>query len=128
MRRASQDPPFTDLEAEGLPPVEDQPPGIDDQSAVEGLAPPRDHPVAADDYGTTPAEGRMPERLEDRLRREQPEARGAEVRPGRLLAPDGGGLADDEATEVAELAEDDTDGLLPEEAAMHIEPEQPGEP
>lgn len=122
MRKAREDAPPTDLEAEGLPGLEGQPPGIDDQSAVEGMMPPRDHPVAATDYGTTTAEQHRPEPLDRRVRREQPDRVRAEQEPaGRLVAPDAGNLMDDEAAEVAELVAEDDTGMSAEEAAVHIE-------
>jgi hypothetical protein len=115
--------PPTDLEAEGLPELEDQPPGIDAESAVEGMMPPRDRPVAATDYGTTAAEQGRDEPLRDRVRREVPDRALDDGRPvGRLVAPDAGTGRDVEAAEVAEEEADDTLGLTAEEAAMHMEP------
>jgi hypothetical protein len=123
MRRTREEAPATDMEAEGLPDTEDQPPGIDIENAVEGMIPPRDHPVGADQWGTTAAEEARGEPLADRVRREQPDVARADQRPvGRLVAPDAGTGRDDEGTEVAEEERDDTLGLSAEEAAMHIEP------
>lgn len=123
MRRMREETPATDMEAEGLPETEDQPPGIDIENAVEGMIPPRDRPVAANQWGTTAAEEVRGEPLADRVRREQPDVAHADERAvGRLVAPDGGTGRDDEGTEVAEEEPDDTLGLTAEEAAMHIEP------
>lgn len=112
----------TDLEAEGIPAIEDQPPGLeDDYNQVEGMMPPRDHPVAAEDFGITPEEERMQEPLAERVLREEPDVMdGLDDSVGRLVEPDQGvaGL-DDEATSIASDSAD-TDGLSAEEAAMHV--------
>ena len=112
----------TDLEAEGLPAIEDQPPGLeDDYNQVEGMMPPRDHPVAAEDFGVTAEEERMQEPLAERVLREEPDIMdGLDDSVGRLVEPDQGvaGL-DDEATSIASDSAD-TDGMSAEEAAMHV--------
>ena len=112
----------TDLEAEGLPAIEDQPPGLeDDYNQVEGMMPPRDYPVAAEDFGITAEEERMQEPLAERVLREEPDVMdGLDDSVGRLIEPDQGvaGL-DDEATSIASDSAD-TDGLSAEEAAMHV--------
>jgi hypothetical protein len=103
-----------DLEAEGIPPLEDT------VNQDEGLMAPRDYPVAVDDYGVTANEQRTPETLQDRLAREEPDVfMGDEDTVGRLVEPDAGGLFDDEATAIAIETEDDA-GESAEEAAMHI--------
>ena len=113
-----------EMEAEGLPEVEDQPPGIDVETAVEGMMPPRDYPVAATDYGTTAAEEAVDEPLSSRVQREQPDVFRADTEPvGRLVSPDADTNLDEEAAELADQERDDTGGLTAEEAAMHIEPE-----
>ncbi len=108
-----------DLEAEGLPAVEDQPPGVDD--LLEGIVPPRDQPLVSAGEGVTAAEQRNPETLSQRARREIPEGGYDEedAPVGRLVQPDQGvaGLDDEPdelATEVADL-----DGLSAEEQAVH---------
>ena len=123
MRRMREEAPPTDMEAEGLPETEDQPPGIDADNAVEGMMPPRDRPVGVTAWGTTAAEEARGEPLADRVRHEQPDVLHAD-RPvvGRLVAPDAGTAEDAEAEEVADEERDDTLGLSAEEAAMHIEP------
>jgi hypothetical protein len=112
---------MSELEEEGIPPLEDQPPGIDGANEVEGLIPPGDEPKAADDWGTTEREQQLDEPLADRVRRDEPErARAADAPVGRLVQPDAGMIgADDEPTEVAMESEDD-DALAAEEAAIHL--------
>jgi hypothetical protein len=107
-----------DLEAEGLPAVEDQPPGVDD--LLEGIVPPRDQPLVAGGDGVTAAEQRSGETISQRARREAPEG-GYEDDDtvGRLVQPDQGVAGLD--VEPDELASDvaDLDGLSAEEAAVH---------
>jgi hypothetical protein len=115
---------MSDLEAEGIPPIEEQPPGIEGQNEVEGMIPPGDRPKAVEDWGTTSREERLDEPLAERVLREQPEREsggaGAGQPVGRLVQPDGGMVdLDREPTEVAMETEDDG-GLSAEEAAMHI--------
>ena len=107
-----------DLEAEGLPAVEDQPPGVDD--LLDGIVPPRDQPLAAGGDGVTAAEQRRGETVSQRATREVPEGGGEhDDAVGRLVQPDQGvaGLdaePDELATEVPDL-----DGLSAEEQAVH---------
>lgn len=116
MTRAGRDSDWTDAESEGLPSLEDQPPGIDDQTAEEGFALPRDHSVGVDERGVTEAEQARPETLRERVRRERPDAP-QEREPGP-----GGRLVDSaEAEEFAGEWADDGAGLSAEEAALHIE-------
>lgn len=114
---------LTDLEAEGLPDIDEQPAGVDDDTAVEAAVPPSDRPRASARYGTTVAEQRGDEPVRHRVRREEPEVEsGAAPRPGQLVHPDGGMIdVDDEGAAVAEEAVDDTAGLSAEEAAEHLE-------
>lgn len=107
-RRSGRDRDWTDSESEGQPATEDQPPGIDAQTASEGTAPPADHPVASDEVGVTEAEGAVPETLRERAARERPDVPQA--------APDDpdGRLADGEWT-------DDAAGLTAEEEAVHVD-------
>lgn len=124
LHRTAPDPDPTDLEAEGLPDIEDQPPGITADTMQQGLVPPRDHPQGAEEP-VTPGEQRTPEAVGDRDARLQPEdRRGDPAAPGRLVQPDQGmaGAAHEES-EVAELA-DDTGGLAAEERAVHVVDEQ----
>lgn len=113
-----------DFESEGIPAIEDAPPGMeDDYNQVEGMMAPRDHPVGATEFGITAEEERLQEPLADRVRREEPDVMTGELAydsVGRLVEPDQGvaGL-DHERDAVAELTDDD-DGLSAEEAAMHV--------
>ena len=109
-----------DLEAEGLPAVEDQPAGVDDP--LDGIVPPRDVPLVSGGEGVTAAEQRSAETLAQRARREVPDAQHGDEDDdpvGRLVQPDQGvaGL-DAEPDEVA-LGVDDADGLSAEEQAVH---------
>jgi hypothetical protein len=112
---------MSDMEAEGIPAIEDNPPGISGQNEVEGAMPPGDEPRGAQDWGVTAREQETDEPLADRVRREQPDREpGGDVPVGRLVQPDAGIVdIDTEATEVAMETEDDA-GLAAEEAAMHI--------
>ncbi len=108
-----------DLEAEGLPAVEDQPPGVDD--LLEGIVPPGDEPLVSGGEGLTAAEQRSQETLAQRARREIPDGGYVEDDDavGRLVQPDQGVAGLDE--EADELATDvpDMDGLSAEEQAVH---------
>lgn len=114
-RRAGRDSDWTDAESEGLPPLDEQPPGIDDQSAEEGLVLPRDHPIAAEEWGVTEREQAVPESVRDRVRRERPDVaqRAPQDPPGRLVDTPEDGVEGEWA--------DDAAGLSAEEAALHIE-------
>ena len=107
-----------DLEAEGLPAVEDQPPGVDD--ILDGIVPPRDQPLVAGGDGVTAAEQRSGETISQRATREVPQVGDeGDDAVGRLVQPDQGvaGLdvePDELATEVPDL-----DGLSAEEQAVN---------
>lgn len=122
MTTPQADPDPTDLEAEGLPDLDVQPPGIGGQNEVEAMVPPRDHPMAVEDR-VTPAEQAQPETLDERLAREQPEAYAGEPgvdRPaGRLVEP-GPGLLDGGDGEQSGQVTSDRGGLSAEEAAVHL--------
>lgn len=118
-RRSGRDRDWTDAEREGIPPTEDQPPGIDAHSAVEGETLPADHPRVVDDRGVTAAEVAQPESLRERAARERPDLpQASEQDPGGRLATG----ADDPADDLAggEWAPD-ADGLSAEEATVHID-------
>ena len=107
-----------DLEAEGLPAVEDQPPGVSD--LLDGIVPPGDEPLVAGGDGVTAAEQRSGETFSQRASREMPEeVRDEDDAVGRLVQPDQGVAGLD--TEPDELATDvpDMDGLSAEEQAIH---------
>lgn len=112
----------SDIEAEGIPPIDDAPPGLHDQyNQVEGMMPPRDEPVGAEEFGITPEEERQQEPLAERVLREEPDVvPGDGDTVGRLVEADHGVVDfDEEETSVARETEDD-DALSAEEAAMHI--------
>jgi hypothetical protein len=73
MARADREPIWTDWDAEGATPVEDLPPGIDAESAVEGAFPPRDQPLGSEEWGTTAREQLVGEPLAERVKREEPD-------------------------------------------------------
>lgn len=126
LHRQAPDPDPTDLEAEGLPDIDEQPPGITAETMEEGLSLPRDHPLGAEEP-TTPAEQRAGESLLEREARLQPEEPPVtdDAPPGRLVQPDQGMVgAAHEAQEIGELAED-PGGLSAEEAAVHLVEERP---
>lgn len=127
--------PDESLDAEGIPDLDEQPPGVDVETEVEGLMAPRDHSIAAGSdpaYPTTAAEQARPESVADRAAREEPEvgqprrprAGAAPVATGDdgLLGPDLEAGADVEAAEIAVDAEPEgRRALAPEEAAMRVE-------
>ncbi|HVX20298.1 MAG TPA: hypothetical protein VHB02_03015 [Acidimicrobiales bacterium] len=121
-RRAGRDPDWTDAEAEGQPDLDDQPPGIDDQTASEGPTLPRDHPMGVEELGVTAAGEAVPETVEERARRERPDTpqRPPEDPAGRLEAVD----SPEEAAEGEAFAEWEADaaGLSAEEQAVHVRP------
>lgn len=113
------DPDVTDLEAEGVPAIDDA--SLDTDDPVEGMVPPRDYPLAVDDR-VTAADQVHGETLAERVRREQPDHQLPDDEPvGRLLQPDQGiADLDDEPEEAADAVANDTAGLTAEEAAVHI--------
>lgn len=111
--RDARDPDWTDREAEGQPGTEDQPPGYDSETAEEGSFPPRDRPLVSEGWGTTPAERRLRESLDQRIARERTD-RGSGAAGTHLEAADddGAGLT----------VESSPPGASAEEAAVHVEP------
>lgn len=113
--------PGESMDAEGLPTLEDRPPGIDVELDQDAIMVPRDHPVAAGDdpaYPVTPAEDRSVEGVAERAERENPDIGAEELDVG-------GGVQGAHAVGV-----DDTRGETPvppdpdaarsaEEAAVH---------
>lgn len=84
---------------------------------VEDLEYPPDEPMGVDAYGTTAAEERWDEPIDERVGREEPED--GPIGDGmRLVDPDEGAAGDDEPDAVA-TAEDASD-LSAEEAAIHL--------
>jgi len=114
--------PEFDPEAEGIPAIDDNPPGIDGDNDVEGMIVPGDTPMGADEWGTTSREEQYDEPLAQRVLREQPD-----VEPGarddglgRIVEPDQGMVDfDKERDPIGTMTGDDA-GLSAEEAAMHI--------
>jgi hypothetical protein len=116
MGTRQQDPDWTDREAEGLPDLEEQPPGITPETAEEGSFPPRDYPVGVTAWGVTAEEQSRPEPLDVRLSHERADTPGppADDPEGRIRFAEGG---DD--TEVGEV-EPHAEGLTAEEASIHL--------
>lgn len=118
-RRSGRDRDWTDAEREGMPATEDQPPGIDSETALEGEFLPADHPVGAEEYGVTAAEDAWPESVEQRAARERPDLPQvpSDDPDGRLVTG-----ADDPVDDLSGGQwSDDAGGLSAEEAAIHIE-------
>ena len=113
-----------DLEAEGIPAIEDPPPGLeDDYNQSEGMMPPRDYPVGAEEFGITGEEERLREPLADRVLREEPDVMADTLDDGsigRLVEPDQGVAGLDTERDAIASESYDSDALSAEEAAMHI--------
>lgn len=77
-----------------------------DDDHLTGEYPP-EHPLGSTDYGVTPAEGRVQEPIDERVRREKPETStvGSSDRAGRLVEPDEGTHTDTEAEAVASVVD-----------------------
>jgi hypothetical protein len=111
-----------ELDAEGIPDLEGP---LPEKAATgdpqEGLSPPADRP-ASFDYGVTEAEQRVPEPIDVRLRREQPDEVRDDDEPIVVVEPgdEDIGLIDDEKDLVARDA-GGAGAVGPEDAAMHIE-------
>lgn len=112
------DPDPTDLEAEGLPELDTQPPGFGAELELEGMIPPRDHPMAVEDR-VTPAEQARPETLAERVDREQPGGDESADTAGRLVDPSDGLAEDGDGQAVGAVAAD-RHGLSAEEQAVHV--------
>lgn len=120
--------PRSEFEEQGIPDLQD---GYPEQEWAEDpqQAPvPGDEPAAVDDFGTTAAEQRAGEPLEDRLRREEPDQipgeRGEEPRrSGRLVQDDEGVRDDTESEEIATDVGADAGGFSAEESAVRVENE-----
>ena len=113
--------PQIDPEAEGMPAIEDNPPGIDGDNDVEGMFPPGDTPRGVEEYGITPREGQMQEPLADRVLREEPDVEpGDSGELGRIVEPDHGMIDFDTEERVIGTMTADDGGMTAEESAMHI--------
>ena len=127
MEREPRDgPEFESPEDEGIPDIgRPHPAKRATGDPQEGIVVPRDEPRASEDWGTTAAEQREEEPLEDRLREEVPDREpGQRPEAGRLVE-EGSGLLDEEKDLVAPDLEEETGGLSAEEAAVRLE-ESPG--
>jgi hypothetical protein len=123
--------PDEDLDAEGMPEVDEMPPGRDIDTNEEAIMAPRDHSVAAGSdpaYAVTAREERQPESVAARAARENPEVGQGDLgradedaAAGRLMDPDSDiDELDVTSEEVGLAAEDDSDGLSAEESAVHV--------
>ncbi|MFD9078776.1 DUF5709 domain-containing protein [Streptomyces erythrochromogenes] len=128
----------SDESAEAQPDLENtlDEPGLDD--TLDTAYVPLDRPLAVDDRGTTAAEARTGETLEQRLAREQPEVSDQdemtdEAGDAMLVGPDRAGrlaAVDDSAPQrhISVLARDvgiDGGAASAEEAAVHVVEELP---
>jgi hypothetical protein len=115
-------------EDEGIPDLDARLPEKEDTGdAQEGLMlPRRDHARGANAHGTTASEQREGEPLGERLEEEQPDGESGDREGAGRLIEGGRGLTDHEKDEVAERAEDDTQGMTAEEAAVRVEDAAPG--
>ncbi len=122
------------LEEEGIPELEEQPPGkVLSGETPEGIVPPRDYPLGAEEHGTTAAEEAIGETVALRAAREEPDLASAPLLgddgatlAGRLVQPDSGMVDVDDTAE--EFGYDVADGaaLSAEEAAIRVETDPEG--
>jgi hypothetical protein len=122
--------PGEELADEGVPPVEGHiPTKVFTGDTHDGVLPPRTFPLAVEDWGTTAAEQREGESVEQRAAREMPEGERPNIHAGRLVEPGAGedGVDGDvEKQEVATTAGYDDGGYSAEEQAMRITEDPPG--
>ncbi len=114
--------PGESMDAEGLPELEDRPPGIDAELDQEGVMVPRDHPVAAGDdpaYPTTVAEHRAVEGVAERASRENPDFGAEELGVGGGVQGSRAVSTDDPSGETS-VPTDPTAARTSEEAAVHV--------
>jgi hypothetical protein len=118
MPRETFDDPEEELDAEGIPVLQD----TVTSDGTEELPPPSDSPASLD-FGTTVAEELQGETLRDRVKREEPEWRrgGDPTQVGQLIEPGAEeGFEDDEAEAIGQEVDDPDVALSPEESAMHV--------
>src|SRR4051794_22502985 len=118
--------PDESLDAEGIPDLEESPPGYDVDLNEEGMMAPRDYSIAAGSdpaYPVTPAEERSPESVADRARRENPEVGTGDFgrddedsAAGRLYEPDSDVDERDETSEEVGMMGEEGGALSAEEA------------
>lgn len=114
--------PGENMDAEGLPEVEDRPPGIDVELEEEAMMVPRDHPVAVGDdpaYPTTAAEDRAVEGVAERATRENPDTGAVELGVGGGVQGSRA-VASDDTREETGLPPDPGASRSSEEAAVHL--------
>jgi len=110
------------MDAEGLPELEDRPPGIDVELEQEGMMAPRDHPVAVGDdpaYPTTAAEDRAVEGVAERAARENPDFGAEELGVGGSVQGSHRVTVDDTGDETS-IPPDPDSAMTAEEAAVHV--------
>lgn len=108
--------PAESLDAEGIPEVDEQPPGIGTETEHEGLFPPRDEPLAAGGdpaYPVTAAEDRVVEGVAQRAEREEPDTGAAELGAGAGASGSRPAGAPRRAGGTGQLIEDPGDGDEP---------------
>ena len=119
-----------DEQADVVDPIDGLLGGDPDEPMQTGYSPPDREPHNLRD-GLTAAEEREGPSLDEQLAAEEPEVTGVDDEPdpraGRLVAPDEGGLFDEEKDEIAEDVGPAGYASSAEEAAMHVIPE-PGAP
>lgn len=114
--------PGESMDAEGLPELEDRPPGIDVETEQEGMMVPRDHPIAAGDdpaYPTTQAEDRAVEGVAERAARENPDFGAEELGVGGGVQGAHAVRTDDTGEETS-IPPDPEAARTAEEAAVHV--------
>ena len=105
-----------DPEAEGMPALDDLPPGIDGDLAQEAIFPPAQRPIFSESSGTTEAEAAVGESLRERLAQE--------AGSGRARTEGAVGRLEDEYPSTGEYLaapSGDRAGLSAEEAAVREE-------
>jgi hypothetical protein len=120
--------PYSKLEDEGIPDLQDGYPEQEWAEDPQRMPIPGDRPVAVDDFGTTAEEQLEGESLDGRLSREEPDFGTAGEEPprdvGRLVQQDEGVRDDTESQEIAQDVGPDSGGFTAEEAAIHLEDER----
>lgn len=114
--------PGESMDAEGLPELEDRPPGIDVELEQEGMMAPRDHPLAVGDdpaYPTTAAEDRAVEGVAERAARENPDFGSEELGVGGSVQG-AHAVGTDEAGNETTIPADPGAARAAEEAAVHV--------
>ncbi len=113
--------PRESMDAEGLPALEDRPPGIDVELDQDSMMVPRDHPVAAGDdpaYPLTQAEERAQEGVAERAERENPDFGAEDLDVGGGVQGAHAVTVDDTEAETAVPPDPDA-ALTAEESAVH---------